>query len=493
MPLLITLLGLFVLLLVIMLIRTFRFRPLGETMQRAETVQLDEGAAIARFQQMLRFPTVSYYDPDRVDRTAFDGFKEFLNNAYPHLKQRAVLSYHGDTGILYHIAPRGGATEPGASDDRPVVVLMSHYDVVPVDAAQWTHAPFGAELVDRDGERYVWGRGALDTKSTLFAVVESVEHLLSHGYEPDCHLYLAFSGDEEISGQGAPSIVAHLESQGIRPDLVLDEGGAIVQDIFPGVKKPAAMVGVGEKGYLDVELLLRTKGGHSSTPPKETSVASLAKAVVALQNKPFPAHLGNEVRGMLDRMGRHSTFGLRLVLANLWLFRPLLLRVFGAMGGELAAMTRTTMAPTCMRASEVFNVIPSESAVGINLRLLSRDTVDSAIERMRAIVRDERIDFHVIESREASKISRTDSRAWQTVKEAIGATWGDVIVSPYLMVAATDSRHYGRISEHVLRFSAMPYTAEDLKLIHNHDERIRTRVLLEAVQFYINLLKRWGE
>lgn len=440
-------------------------------------VTKDEAAIANRLSQMIKCETVSYNDPDQIDYKRFDEFKALLVELYPEIHKVCERSLHGRTGILYRW---------NGKSNQNVTVLMSHYDVVPCNEALWTKAPFSGEI---DGG-YVWGRGTLDTKGTLCGILEAAEALIKEGYVPENDVYFSFSGDEEISGPSAPAIVEYLKSGGIKPALVLDEGGAIVENIFPGVSKPVAVIGTGEKGYLDLRLVMEGKGGHSSSPPVHSLVGSLAKAVVKLESKPFKAHLTPPVLEMFKTLGGHSTLAYRVIFANLWLFMPLLKVLFTKQGGEMNALIRTTTAITKMEGSKAYNVLPPFAEIGLNLRLMPSDTVASAKKFVETTIGNPDIKVEVVESREASPLSPTGSKGWHQVKDAIQETWEGVLVSPYLMLAASDSRHFCEISENVLRFSAMPLSKEERGLIHGNDERIQIENLVATVRFYENLIRK---
>ena len=467
---------------IVVLIRGLMFKPSYSNSVAVEPVGIEDpstqASIVQRFQDMIRVKTISYQDRSKIDVEAFEAFKHVLEKNYPNIHKTCTREFHGDSGILYHWKGRTGG-DP--------VVLMSHYDVVPVNEELWTKPPFGAVLENG----VIWGRGTLDTKGTLCGVVEAVEKLIGEGFVPECDFYLSFSGDEEISGNSAPSNVAVLKSRGIKPKLVLDEGGAVVENVFPGVKRPAALIGVGEKGYMDVVLEMSGKGGHASAPPAHTLVGSLANAVVKLEKHPFKAEISPAVKEMFERMGRHSTFTYRLIFANLWCFGPLLKWLFTKQGGEMNALIRTTIAPTVMEGSKAFNVMPPKAQVGLNLRLMRTDTIESAIAHIEKVIDDPEIKVSSPHSHNASPISKTESDGWDKVEKAIRGTWKDTIVSPYLMLAASDSRHYCEISDHVLRFSAMTLSLEERGLIHSNDERITVKALMETVGFYIRLIKQF--
>jgi len=464
-------------LILILVIRALTFRSVKEEGASSGTPPaVDEREVARRLAEMIKLETVSHHDPALIDFTKFEEFKALLPKLYPRVHQACERSFHGTTGILYRWR---GKTE------GPPAVLMSHYDVVPAEASLWSKPPFGG-LIEK-GE--LWGRGTLDTKGTLCGVLEAAEALLARGFVPERDIWLSFSGDEEVSGPSAPAIVAYLDSLGIRPALVLDEGGALVSGMFPGVSRPMALVGVGEKGYLDLDLSLSGPGGHSSTPPAHSLAGDMAKAVTRLEARPFRVHLTPPVRQMLETMGRNAGFPLRLVFGNLWFFAPLLKLILPRFGREINALIRTTLAVTRMEGSKAYNVLPPRASVGVNLRLLQTETVEEATAHVVRAVKNRDIKVQVVETREASPVSSTTGEGWKKVRGAVYATWPEAEVAPYLMYAATDSRHFCAISDCVLRFSAMPLSREDMKLIHGHDERIRLSDLADTVRFYQALVQ----
>lgn len=465
----------------IIFIRGIMFKPEKIEEANCEPVGIEdtatENAIVERFREMIRHKTVSHLDRSKIDYKEFEKFKEMLVRNYPRLHETCTREFHGDLGILYRW--------PGKNPGDPVV-LMSHYDVVPVDEESWTKPAFDALLENG----MVWGRGTLDTKGTLLGVVEAVEKLIDDGFTPETDIYLSFAGDEEIDGNSAKSNAEALKSRGIRPKLVLDEGGAIVENVFPGVDKPSALIGVGEKGYMDVVLEMSGKGGHSSAPPTRTLVGELSRAIVKLEKNPFKGRISPAVKEMFEKLGRHSTFTYRLIFANLWCFEPLLKILFKKQGGEMNALIRTTVAPTMMEGSKAYNVMPPKAKIGLNLRLMATDTPESAIKHIKQTITNPDIKVISVEKHNATPISSTSSEGWHKVEQAILETWPGVIVSPYLMLAASDAKYFCIVSDNVLRFSAMPLSLEERGLIHGNDERITVKALMETVEFYIRLIKK---
>ncbi len=459
----------------VLLARAAAFKPRAEAPATASPEQVDEQKAVRDLQALIQCRTVSYRDKSLEDNTEFDKLEALLPQLFPNVCKVCAFVKPGPRSLLFHWKGKS-AEKPG--------VLMAHYDVVPVNQDAWTHPAFDALIEDG----VIWGRGTLDTKGTLLGVLEAANTMIARGFTPANDLYLAFAGDEEISGEGAPTIVRYLTEHGVKPAFVLDEGGAVVENVFPGVSQPCAVVGTGEKGPMDVKLTLKTKGGHASTPPAHTPVGVLAQAVTRVENHPFPFTLTAPAAQMFDTLGRRSTFLYRLIFANLWCFKPVLNLLCKKSGGELNALVRTTVAFTQMQGSAASNVLPPDAWVGANLRLIGNETTQSAQAYLRKVIHDDRVQIEMVHGMNPSPISRTDDEPFARLSRAIRSTWTDAIVSPYLMLACSDSRHYGAISDHVYRFSAMALSKEERGLIHANDERVPVATIVKTVAFYQRLI-----
>ncbi len=461
--------------LLVLIIRTLLFVPKEKQMSPGMEVTVNEDRAVETFRRMIRCRTISYDDVSQLDKPEFEKFRALLDERYPHVASACEKHLIGPAGVIYHWK--------GKNADHPWV-LMSHYDVVPVEESMWSEKPFDAVLKDGD----IWGRGTIDTKSTLLGVMEAAETLAEEGFTPHNDLYLAFGGDEETDGASAQAMVKWFQEQGISPN-VLDEGGAIVDNVFPGVSKPAAVIGTGEKGITNIAFTLNGKGGHASSPAPHTPVGVMAQAIAAVENHPFKATLVPPVADLFNTLGRHAGFGMRLVFANLWCFKPLLFALGKKKGGELNAMMRSTCAFTKMEGGKAWNVIPPKVTAGANLRLLNH-TPEQAVAELKQKINNDQVQVDVVLGTSPSRFSRCEGEAWDTVKETIQQTWPGVIVSPYLMMAASDSRHYAGISDRVYRFSPMRMPSELRKTIHGHNERIPVESLLEIVAFYLRLIRK---
>ncbi len=467
--------SLIVVFLIAILVKAMLFRPKSVSVPPSQEITVDETLAVTHLQEMIRCKTVSHSDRALQDEAEFVKFRSLLPKLYPVIHKNCEYELIGDCGMLYRWK--------GKKSEKPTV-LMSHYDVVPADAEAWKKPPFDA--VQENG--VLWGRGTLDTKTTLLGVMEASEALMNEGFVPEQDIYFSFSGNEEVAGDGAPRIVDEMERRGIVPGLVVDEGGAVVEGIFPGVKESCALIGIGEKGIMDLEFHMVASGGHASAPPPHGPVGILAKAVVDIENHPFPYHLTPPVAEMFDTLGRYSSFFYRLIFANLWCFKPILNLLCKKSGGEMNALLRTTCAFTQMEGSDAANVLPTRAKVVANLRIMGGDTTDSAIDHLKGIMKNDAITLNKIHGSDPSIFSDTSSEGWGRLTTAIRQTWPEAIVSPYLMIAASDSRHYNRISDKVMRFSAMALDSAERKLIHGNDERIPVEKIVRTVKLYKRLI-----
>ncbi len=468
--------ALIALLLAVIIIRTLRFKPKSQPKALEGEEKVDRDTVIKNLQELVRCRTVSYRDPSLEDDTEFEKLISCLPTLYPNVYKECTLTRLDDRALLYRWR--------GKQEGEPAV-MMAHYDVVPVNADAWEKPPFDAILEDG----VIWGRGTLDTKVTFASILYAADSLIAEGFVPEHDLYFAFSGGEEVNGKGASNIVDYFEENKITPALVLDEGGAVVENVFPGVKAPCGMIGIAEKGMIDVCYRAKSAGGHASAPKPHTPVGTLSAACVKIENHPFPSHMSDPVAKMFDTLGRHSNFVYRMIFANLWCFSGLLDMICKKSGGELNALMRTTVAFTQMSGSSASNVIPPEATMVSNIRLNPHDTIDSALAYLNKVVGDDKVEITALHGMNPSRISVTDCEGFDKVALAVSSTWKGTIVTPYLMVQCSDSRHWGRISDRVYRFSAMDLTSEERATIHGNNERIRVDGLCRASEFYLRLMR----
>ena len=459
----------------VILVRTLKFKPKVQAEAVPEKITFDRDAAIDALAQLIRCKTISYSDHSLEDDAEFDKLIDMLPGLYPKVFETCFFEKMPHRGLLFKW--------PGQTPGDPAI-MMAHYDVVPVNEENWEKPPF--EAIIEDG--CMWGRGTLDTKGTFNGVLFAANHLIGQGFVPKHDVYFAFSGGEEVNGLGAPTIVDWFEKQGITPSMVVDEGGAVVENVFPGVKQPCGLIGIAEKGMMNAQFRAVSPGGHASAPKPNMPVDVLSKACVDLLAHPFKAHITKPVAEMFDTLGRHSTFLYRMIFANMWCFGWIIDLLGKTSGGEMNALVRTTVAFTQMEGSSARNVIPPEAKMVANMRLNPADSVASALEYLKKTVNNGAVEITALESCEPSRISRTDCEGWEKVSAAVRDTWPGCVVAPYLMVQCSDSRHYGRISDKVYRFSAMDLTAAERATIHGNNEKVRLEGICRAVEFYIRLM-----
>lgn len=432
-----------------------------------------------RLSRMIRLPTVSAELEERGP-APFEGFVALIAELYPLTHEHLELERHTDFGLLFHWRGRAEAS------DGPVV-LMAHYDVVPVDESDaWTHPPFAGVIADG----IVYGRGALDDKGPLIVVLEAVENLLADGFVPARDVYLSFGGNEETYGHAAQEIAAVLRDRGIVPWLVIDEGGAVVDAPLPFVPGRAAMIGVGEKGVMTVRLTARGEGGHASAPPTLTAVRRIARAVDRLGPSTFRPHASTAILRMLSRLADRTPGSARHLLRLLGSVPLLTARVFAALGGEPAALVRTTVAPTMQSGGTAANVLPSQASATVNLRIALGETTQQTILRVRRRVRDPLVKVEVIEASEPSPESSTENAQFALLAEALGISHPGVPAVPYVMMAATDSRHFHRFSPAVYRFAPLEMSNAQRASIHGVDENVEIAALMRGERFHRALLER---
>lgn len=458
-------------------VRTVRFRPKPQPEVTKEEIAFDRGAAVDSLAQLVRCKTVSYNDHSLEDEGEFQKLISLLPTLYPNVFAACTFRQLPDRALLFRW--------PGKQAGDPAV-MMAHYDVVPVNEEKWDKPPFAGVIEDG----ILWGRGTLDTKVTFNGILSAANSLIGQGFRPEKDIYFAFSGGEEINGQGAPNIVAYFTEHGIHPAIVVDEGGAVVENVFPGVKQPCGLIGIAEKGMLNAQYRTLSAGGHASAPKPHTPVGVLAAACKRVEDHPFKAHIDGPAAQMFDTLGRYSTPLYRVIFANMWCFGWIIDLLGKKSGGEMNALVRTTVAFTQMEGSSARNVIPPEAKMVSNIRLNPADSVASALAYLEKTVNDPAVEITSLESFEPSPVSETGCDAWEKVAAAVANTWPDCIVSPYLMVQCSDSRHYRDLSNHVYRFSAMDLTAEERSTIHGNNERIRLETAAKAVEFYIRLMRQ---
>ncbi|MEP6817100.1 MAG: M20/M25/M40 family metallo-hydrolase [Marmoricola sp.] len=434
--------------------------------------------AVAKLQALVRIPTVSHLDPAKRDPTPFSAFEHELERQFPRLHEHLELTRIPGHALLFRW--------PGTSAERPVV-LMAHLDVVPVaEHTPWQHPAYDAVIVDG----HLWGRGTLDDKGSLTGIAEAVERLLEQGFTPKQDIWLSFGSTEEVSGETAELAVAELTRRGVTPWFVLDEGGAVAAEAFPGIKSPLAVVGVTEKGTTTLELRVDGRGGHASTPVRMDATARLARAILRLDRSPFPASIPTPTLELLRRIAPHAPLPLRPLMANAAKLKPALTRVMIAAGPEPAAMTRTTLAVTTLSGSPAHNVIASTARAGVNIRVMLGDTVNDVVAHVTRAIHDKRVTVSVVEHGEPSPLSPIDDDAFRLLESTIAEAFPEAVPTPYVMMAATDARFFTGICPRVYRFAPFRMTKAQRQSIHSYDERIGLDDFADGLLWYQRLIER---
>lgn len=470
-----------IIVLTVMIVRTLRVESRQVNTGTVPGITIDGGRAVRNLSRSLTYRTIAHSDPSRTEPAEFLRFHRFIEDNYPRLSAGLTREKINRLNLLF--------TWKGSDPALKPILLMAHMDVVPADGAtlsKWTHPPFSGH---NDGT-FIWGRGALDMKSTLVAILEAVEFLLGQGFSPRRTIYISLGCDEEQGGRQGTKIISELlASRGVRLDMVLDEGGSVVRGMIKFLQAPVALIGIAEKGYLTLELVVESHGGHSSMPPRETPAGILCAAVARLEAGQFPLQLGGVTGRMLEYLAPESAPAMRFVLSNLWLFGPLV-RWQMASDPSAAASLRTTIAPTMLQGSDRENVLPSRARALVNFRILPGETAESVTAYVRRVIGDDRVKISAVGSpSDPSPISSSSSREFLELRKTIGQVFPGTLSAPYLVLGATDSRYYSGISASVFRFSPIVLTKDDLKGIHGIDEKISVDNMNRAVGFYARLIR----
>jgi carboxypeptidase PM20D1 len=471
-------LGIVLLLLIaILLFNTFRAKPWP--VKPADEVQRPlPDSAIQHFSEAVQIPTISISDTSAIDTAAFKAFNSFIERAYPLIHQHLSKTFINQFSIVFEWKGQNASLAP--------IILMGHYDVIPVETAslnKWIVPPFSGTITDT----CIWGRGAADDKSGVISTLEATEAMLRKGFVPRRSIYLCFGHDEEIGGAGATAVADYLAQKKVRAEMVLDEGGEITEDKIKDVKRPVAVIGVAEKGYASYELSVEKEGGHSSMPDKETAIDILTTALYKLRSKTPPSKLTPPVKEFLNRIGSSSDIFLnRMAASNMWLFEGMVKGIISAKP-EGSAMLHTTIVPTIIESGVKDNVIPANARAIVNSRILPGETAGTVENFIRKAIQDDRVKIRKLGKFNAdpSEATSITSSAFKRVESAAYKNIPNVIPAPYLMIGATDSRYYRRISDGVVNF--LPQT--DSKGFHGINERLPIRDLQRSINFIMTIIE----
>ncbi|MBQ6118622.1 MAG: M20/M25/M40 family metallo-hydrolase [Clostridia bacterium] len=435
----------------------------------------EEAEYAEKLSAMIRIPTVSKKEDEPYDD--FTVFQEKLAELFP--KVFSTLENHDVNGNLLR---RWKGTDPAKNG----VLFMGHQDVVPVDQAGWTKDPFSGEIEDG----CIWGRGAMDCKSTVFCELQAFEELLEEGFVPEQDIWFFASRNEENSGGGSEAAAEYLLQRGVRLDLVMDEGGAVVSGMLPGLKAPTAAIGVVEKGFCNVKFTAKSAGGHSSTPPKNSPLIRLSKLMVEVDRRmPFKAALVTPMPEIFDNVAPYMSFPLRFLLANHKVFGGLIKQVFVMLSGQTRAFVQSTAAFTMAEGSTAANVLPDEASVICNIRPSIQQNAEKTVAVLKKIADKYDVETEVLFSRDASNTSSPESGEFRYLRKCLNECLPDCVATPYLMTGGTDSRRFETVCDNVLRFTPTRLTKEQLAAMHAANENVSVSAIAEGVKVYKYLIK----
>ena len=462
-------------LVLVVLGRTFLLKP---TSAMTAKVELDQSERAEKYgkqlAELIKVETIS--SRDDADRSKFLAFHDVLETVFPNIHK--TCEKHVFNGSLLFKWSGKGTEEP--------ILFMSHHDVVEATGT-WEHGAFSGDI---DEKGRVWGRGTVDTKASLFCMLTAVEEMIAEGYEPGGDVYIASSCTEEWSGEGAPLTVEYLKNQGVKLAFVIDEGGMIMEKPVGGVNGTYGMVGVLEKGYGDLKFVARSGGGHASAPKNNTPLVRLGKFMVDVEKHyPFRSEMGTTVKEMFARMAPNMDFGMKLIFANMWLFKGLLIKLLPSISSAAAAMIRTTIAFTMAKGSDGYNVLPQEAYVTGNMRYIPHQDMEESVKIISDIAKKYDIETEAIYTMASCPVVDFKSEPFRKLERVMAEVYPGVGVSPYVMTGGTDAKTYQEISDNCLRFAPLYIDAQQYASIHGLNENIYQGTLPMGVDFYKGMIK----
>jgi carboxypeptidase PM20D1 len=466
---------------VYVVVRTLVFQWSQGSVEKIEGVVVDDQQVAEHLAAAVRCPTVPLDDVGTPEPEAFRQLHQMLQETYPLVHQKLRREVVNGYSLLY--------IWQGSRPDLEPVMLMAHQDVVSADPTEWTYPPFEGKIVDG----FIWGRGTLDIKNQLIGIMDAAEILLQGGYRPERTILFGLGHDEETGGVNGCKIMGQmLKERGIHLAGIVDEGGGIMAGLAAGVRGPIALVGVSEKGYLTLEFTVHSQPGHSSTPPPQTSIGILSRALARLEAHPMPTHL-RRLRPLYHGIGKAAPLYIQVAFANVWLFGPLLKRWL-VPKPEMNASMRTTTALTIINGGVEDNTIPAEARAIVNFRLLPGDTIAEVLWHVKKVIKDERVKFKPVEGKynEALPVSPRDCPEYKSLRTVIRQVFDSPPVAPFVMLGGTDCQHFVPVCDHIYRFTSVVMDASFMGLEHGIDERIPVEGMARMVKFYAQLMQVWG-
>ncbi len=474
-------LGILVLTTIYVVVRTIIFQRSMGAVEKIEGVQVDEQSVAQHLSACIRCQTVPLDENGTPDPPTFEQLHQMLRETYPLVHQKLKREVINGYSLMY--------TWQGTRPDLEPVMLMAHQDVVSADPTEWTHPPFEGKIVDG----FIWGRGTLDIKNQLIGIMEAAEALLQQGFRPERTILFGLGHDEETGGvNGCKILGQQLKERGIHLAGIVDEGGGIMAGLAAGVRGQIALIGVSEKGYLTVEFTVHSQPGHSSTPPPQTSIGILSRALTRLEAHPMPTHL-RRLRPMYGGIGKAAPIYIQVAFSNVWLFGPLLKRWL-VPKAEMNASMRTTTALTIINGGVEDNTIPAEAKAIVNFRLLPGDTIADVLWHAKKVIKDERVKFKPVEGKfnEALPVSSTKCLEYKSLQTVVRQVFDNPPVAPFVMLGGTDCQHFVPVCDNIYRFTSVVMDESFMGLEHGIDERIPVEAMARMVKFYAQLMQVWG-
>ena len=463
------------------LIRTIIFQRSHGKVELVEGVPVDAQQVAEHLASAVRCKTVPLDETGTPDPPAFQQLHQMLAETYPLVHQKLRREVVNGYSLMY--------IWQGSRSDLDPVMLMAHQDVVSADPTEWTHPPFEGKIVDD----FIWGRGTLDIKNQLIGIMEAAETLLKQGFRPERTILFGLGHDEETGGVNGSKIMGQqLKERGIHLAGIVDEGGGIGRGLVPSLRGNFAGIGVSEKGYLTVEFTVNSESGHSSTPPPQTSIGILARALTRLESHPMPTHL-RRLRPLYNGVGKAAPIYIQVAFANIWLFGPLLKRWLMPDINMNASM-RTTTALTIISGGVEDNTIPAEAKATVNFRLLPGDTIADVLWHAKKVIKDERVHAKPVEGKfnEALPVSSHECLEYKSLSMVVQQIFDNPPVAPFIMLGGTDCQHYVTVCDNIYRFTSVVMDPSFEGLEHGIDERIPVESMARMVKFYAQLMQVWG-
>lgn len=464
----------------VIVLRALLSKPSAPPVREQVKLEIEEDSAISRLSQVIQFETISEQPLVNANPEAFKALHDYLFTTYAELFKRVEIQRFGEFALLLKWQGNDSSLEP--------MLLIAHQDVVPVPPTeydQWSFPPFSGQVK----EGYICGRGALDMKTSLVAILEAVSRLMQENFQLQRTIYIYLGDDEEVGGPTAKKAAEWLKAEEGKLSYIIDEGGAILEKMLPELKSPLCLIGIGQKGQLNIELSVGGESGHSAKPPQKTPIDILGGAIARIKAHDMPVHADSLVFPLFQKMAPYLPFSKRLIMANLWLFKPLLTAKL-IENPLMNAMMRTTAAPTLFNAGVKQNILPELARATINYRLYPGDTKDEVVKHLQKILKDLPVEIKVLDTFNGPVLADTNAYGFHVISNSAQQIDQDsVLVAPVLTIGGTDGRHFAALTDNAYQFLFIRGTMDDFKGYHGINERISIANYLNSIRFYVQLIK----